>query len=194
MTSDAIPDWDYDGFLPASDSDNPTSRIRSPYTVSLFDLTAHFGDKEPRRRLLRGLLDFRAELHKAGLIQGFQWINGSFAENVEERDGRSPNDIDLVTFFYIPDGYTGETLLQQFCSLFDRINLKDRYAVDSHYVQLNHTTSEDIVNETIYWYSLWSHTRGGKWKGYLRIDLADGDDKQVRLQLDKLNGDGGGQA
>ena len=189
-----IPDWDSDSVLPANVVDGPTSAVRSPYTVSLFDLIARFGNTQPRRRLLRGLLDFRVELHKAGLIRGFQWINGSFAENVEERYDRPPNDIDLVTFFYIPDEYSAEMLVRNFCSLFDQINLKNDYAVDAYYVSLNQATAEEIINISIYWYSLWSHTRGGKWKGYLQIDLAGYDDEQARLQLDQLDKDKGGQA
>ena len=95
-SANAIPDWEYAGVLPANEPDDPTSEIRSPYTASLFDLVTRFGSTQPRRRLFRGLLNFRAELHGAGLIHGFQWVNGSFVENVEARDGRSPNDIDLV--------------------------------------------------------------------------------------------------
>ena len=195
MTSgmSVIPDWDYDGVLPANDADNPVSAVRSPYTVSLFDLIVRLGNTPIRRRFLRGLLEFRGELHKAGLIRGFQWIDGSFAENVEQRSGRPPNDIDLVTFFHIPDGYSGETLAHDFRSLFDPISLKQAYAVDGYYVQLNQTTSEEIIYQSIYWYSLWSHTRDGKWKGYLQIDLADNDDEQAILQLDQLDEDEGGQ-
>ncbi len=183
----AIPDWDYDGVLPANDVGDPTSAVRSPYVVSLLELVARFGNTEHRRGFLRGLLNFRAELHRAGLIRGFQWIDGSFAENVEERDARSPNDIDVVTFLYIPDGYVGETLLRNFPSLFDKIALRNDYSVDAYYSQLNQTTPEEIIKESTYWYSLWSHTRGGQWKGYLQIDLADNDDEQARLQLDQLD-------
>ena len=190
----AIPDWDHDGVLPANDVYDPASAARAPYPVSLCKLIARFGDTQPRRRLLHGLLDFRVELHRAELIRGFQWINGSFVERVEETRGRPPNDVDLVTFFFIPDGYSGATLQKDFSPLFDPINLKNDYAVDAYYVQLNHTSSEEIINESTYWYSLWSHTRGGKWKGYLQIDLAGADDGQARLQLDQLDRDKGGQS
>ncbi len=189
----AIPHWNYDGVLPPNDADNPTSAIRSPYAVSLFELVDRFGNTEHCRGLLRGLLSFRAELHKAGLNQGFQWINGSFLENDEARNGRPPNDIDVVTFFYIPDGYTGETLAYNISSLLDSSNLKNNYAVDAYYVPLNHTTPEETVNQSAYWYSLWSHTRNGEWKGYLQIDLAGDDDQQARLQLDQLGSYEGGQ-
>ena len=196
MTSgtNMIPDWDYDGVLPAIEVDEPTSRFRSPYTVSLSNLVERFGDTQPRRRLLRGLLDFRTELHGAGLTRGFQWINGSFVVNVEKRNGRPPDDIDIVTFLYVPDGYTAETLLQNFGTLFDEVRLEEDFSIDAYFGQLNHTTPEDIINESTYWYSIWSHTRGGQWKGYLQIDLAGNDDDQARLQLDQLDRDEGGQS
>ena len=193
-STNSIPDWEYAGVLPANEPDDPTSEIRSPYTASLFDLVTRFGSTEPRRRILRGLLAYRAELHNSGLIRGFQWIDGSFVENVEETSGRPPNDIDIVTFLYVPDGYTAETLLQKFDTLFDKTTLKNDYSVDAYYAQLNQVTPEEMINESTYWYSLWSHTRDGKWKGYLQIDLADGDDGQARFQLDQMDGDEGGQA
>ena len=187
-----IPDWDYAGVLPANDAEDPTSEVRSPFAVSLYDLVARFGNTEHRRRLLRGLLAYRAELHSAGLVRGFQWINGSFTENVEERDARPPNDIDVVTFLYIPDEYAGETFVRNFPFLFDKIGLKNDYSVDAYYSQLNQTTPEEIIKESTYWYSLWSHTRGGKWKGYLQIDLARDDDEQAKPELDRLHEDEGG--
>ena len=82
---------------------------------------------------------------------------------------------------------------QDFPGLFKRSDLKRDYSVDAYYVQLNQTTSEEIVSESTYWYSLWSHTRDGRWKGYLRIDLADEDDGQARSQLDLMDDNEGGQ-
>lgn len=45
-----------------------------------------------------GLLDLRAELTLAGKSDGFQWVDGSFTEDVEVQQGRTPNDVDVVTF------------------------------------------------------------------------------------------------
>ena len=194
MTSglNAIPDWNYDGVLPASEGDDPAAGIRSPYIVSLVALVERFGNTQRRRGLLRGLLDFRAELHKAGVVQGFQWVNGSFMENVEQNDNRPPNDIDLVTFFHVPQGYTNETLAQAFPYTFNQIILKENFSVDAYFVTLNQNTQEKIINSSRYWHNLWSHTRGGIWKGYLQIDLINSDDQQARLQLDQQdNGEGG---
>ncbi len=192
MTSNfsGVPDWDLDGLLPPNDVDDPTSELRSPYEISLLDLIANFGNTEHRRRLLRGLLDYRAELHQAGLTRGFQWVNGSFVENVGTH---VPADIDVVTFFHIPDGHTGDTLIESFAGLFDQSHLKISYSIDAYFVPLNQTTPEEIIDASIYWYSMWSHTRSGQWKGYLKINLAD-DDEEAGLRLDQIQGNEGGRA
>ncbi len=81
--------------------------------------------------------------------------------------------------------------------LFNWQELKNAYAIDAFYIQMNQATPEEIVNQSIYWYSLWSHTRDGKWKGYLQIDLASSEDEAAGLQLSQLRRytkDEGGQA
>lgn len=178
----SIPDWDSFGIIPASIYGEPNS----PYEVSLPDIVAQFGSTESRQSLLMGLLNFRAELHSAGLVQGFQWIDGSFMENVEERENRNPRDIDLVTFFYIPDHHTQESLVQEFSSIFDHDEVKDIYAVDSYFVPLNQVSPETIVNRSVYWHSLWSHNRDSRRKGYLQVDLASIQDSGARTELDRL--------
>ena len=46
---------------------------------------------------MAGFLSFRDALQATGLVKGFQWINGSFLENVEEVEERNPRDIDVVS-------------------------------------------------------------------------------------------------
>lgn len=195
MTTDtkSTPDWDEYGNLPAIDEQQPTSRERSPYTISLVDLIVSFGTTQHRRGLLIRFLAFRAALHEAGVVRGFQWVNGSFVQNIEETDGLAPKDIDVVTFFYIPDDGSTDKLSDDNRELFDRRIMKERFAVDTYYSQLNQTTSEEVINESAYWYSLWSHTRGGRWKGYLQIDLSNDRDEEARLYLDQLNNGEGDQ-
>ena len=84
MNAGRIPDWGYSGFLPPF-LDNPASPSdRSPYRASLGETLVRFGSANAARRgLMAGLLNFRAALHRAGAVKGFQWINGSFVENVE---------------------------------------------------------------------------------------------------------------
>ena len=178
-----IPEWDISGVLPASDEGDPIS----PYIASLSDLVARFGDTDERRRLLMGLLDFRAELHNAGLVRGFQWIDGSFVESIEDTEYRSPRDIDVVTFLYIPNRYTQESLVQAFPSLFDHDGVKEVYEIDSYFVPMNQTMPERLISRSIYWNSLFSHNRLDFRKGYLQVDLASGQDTQARTELEILD-------
>ena len=188
---DAFPGWDAAGVIPPNNLDDPTGIARSPYIVSLSELSARLGNTEPRRELLEGLLDFRGMLRTAGLNQGFQWVDGSFAENIEETAGRPPNDIDVVTFFQIPVGHTQESLLQDFPELFVTAQVKDRYGIDAYFVPLNQGPVANIVARTAYWHSLWSHTRDGLWEGYLQIDLNDGDDATARAVLARMAAESG---
>ena len=189
--ADTFPGWDATGIIPPSDPDDPVGTARSPYLVSLLALTARLGNTEARRSLLQGLLDFRAGLHVAGLTHGFQWIDGSFAENIEEMAERPPNDIDVVTFFHIPDGHTQGSLLQDFPNLFIPEKAKDRYGIDAYFVPLNQIPVESVIEYTAYWHSLWSHTREGLWKGYLQVDLSDADDAAARVDLEQATDEEG---
>ena len=67
-----IPEWDDRGLLPPYLGAAGALSSRSPYRVSLAHLMLRFGDTAARRELLAGLLDFRAELHQAGITRGFR--------------------------------------------------------------------------------------------------------------------------
>ena len=185
MTNVAIPDWNAQGILPPVDPDDPTSPDRSPYTVSLVDLVLRYGFSPQRIQILRGLLEFRAALHKTGLVNGFQWVDGSFLEKIETIENRAPNDVDLVTFFCLPKGVTQQALADSAIRLFDPIQTKTVYHVDAYFVELTSTTLEPLVNQSTYWYGLWSHRRNGQWKGYLQIDLSSGEDQVAGVNLAK---------
>ena len=193
--AESIPDWDDSGLLPPF-LDNPASaRDRSPYRASLGETIVRFGSAGARRReLLSGLLDFRAALHAAGLIRGFQWIDGSFVEDVESSRGRAPGDIDVVTFFYIPEGHTRESLAIDSPNIFATAATKAAFRVDSYFVGLNQTDPKRIVNRVAYWYSLWGHTRRRLWKGFVEVDLDPVEDNEVRAALDRMNCEDGGLA
>lgn len=188
---DAIPDLNAEGVLPPFDEPNPTSSYRSPYSVSLPDLILRFGNTPRRQEILRGYLKFRSALHDAGLVRGFQWIDGSFLENIEEIENRDPKDIDVVTYYYLPDGQTQESLARSSPRLFNSRTAKEDYHVDAYYVQLNKTTPETLVVLSTYWYSLLSHRRSGLWKGFLKIDLSTHDDQVALTNLDYLAHGGG---
>lgn len=191
MSAMAIPNWTASGVLPPVNPSSPASIDRSPYAVSLTDLVLRFNTSSDRASILTGLLDYREALHAIGLVQGFQWLDGSFLENVEATESRAPRDIDVVTFFQMPAGQTQASLLSQSRSLFMPQETKSRYHVDAYFVQLDGGAPEPLVSSATYWYSMWSHQRSGNWKGYLRIDLSPSDDQAARANLISPPGQGG---
>jgi hypothetical protein len=185
-----IPDWNSEGVLPPFNPAGPTSSDRSPYCVSLLDIALKFGDSIERRSIIDGLLGFRAHLHSIGLVNGFQWLYVSFLEHIETIENRAPRDIDVVTFFHLPGGETQETLFEASPRVFDPIQTKKDYLVDAYFVHLNSDALEALVSQAGYWYSLWSHRRNGRWKGYLQIDLSSADDPIAKANLELLTHQG----
>lgn len=119
MSTASIPAWNSQGGLPPVIPDALPSSKRSPYRASLVDLMSRFGRTPERKRILEGFLNYRNALHSIGLDSGFQWINGSFLEHIERIENRAPRDIDVVTFFHLPDGQSQETLSQANSHLFN---------------------------------------------------------------------------
>lgn len=98
-----IPEWNEQGVLPPiRPGAGPTSADRAPYRVSLQQLVTRFAISPERAAILQGFLNYRAALHAAGIIVGFQWIGGSFVEDIETVEGRAPNDMDVVTLCAAP--------------------------------------------------------------------------------------------
>lgn len=187
MTRVAIPAWNASGVIPPVSSTEPTSAERSPYTVSLSDLVLRYATSPKRIHILSGFLQYRSRLHEAGLREGFQWLNGSFHENVEVNEARDPNDIDVVTFYRLPVGFDQQQALTQFADVFPqtaqaRLTLKATYFVDAYIVSLG-LPGPLLVQHSAYWYSMWSHRRDATWKGYLQIDLDPQEDALAAIQL-----------
>ena len=183
-----IPPWGQDGLIPAVDPANPVSTNRSPYLVTLSELVERFGTTDERLLLLDGLVRYRSWWHQAGLTQGFQWIDGSFVEDKEAVMGSPPGDIDIVTFFELPEGLTQETLVSQNSELFRRDIVKSKFRIDTFFVPLDQTDLRLVVDRAVYWSSLFSHTRQEQWKGFVQIDLVQQDDASiVRAIASRLN-------
>ena len=193
MKTVRIPDWNAQGVLPPNDSVDPTSAERSPYAVSLTDFVLHFGTTRKRQTILQGLLDFRETLRAAGLNEGFQWVDGSFLENVEKIENRPPADMDVVTFFHLPEGQTQQSFASAHPGLFNHADTKTRFQVDAYFVPLDDNPPAHLVERSAYWYSLWSHRRNSQWKGYLQIDLSPTDDAIAKAELRKVTGEGAAQ-
>ena len=167
---------------------------RSPYRASLSETMVRFGSAGgDRRELLSGLLDFRAALHEAGLTKGFQWIDGSFVEDVESLRGRAPRDIDVVTFYYMPEEHTTEESFDNaFPDLSNPSAMKWDFGIDAHLVAINLNDLETIIRRVAYWHDMWSHALEGTRKGYVQVDLDPSDDESARAELDRMNRENGG--
>lgn len=157
----------------------------SPYPVSASELVQRFATSDRRCRILEGLFRYRAELRKLGFARGFQWLDGSFAEDVEAREGRPPNDLDLVTFTHPPPGLSKVEINQMLSTrpdLFDHDRCKAGFLCDTGALINLTMRAEWLVTQTRYWYGLYSHRRGDAlWKGMLELPMESDDDAAVAL-------------
>ena len=152
----AIPPFDTRGLLPPFIGSDPTTSTRSPYVCTMAELAATLGTTSHRRRLLSGLLSYRALIMTLGYSEGLQFINGSFVENVELREGRDPGDIDVFSFLVLPFHYhTGmplwlQTGLPEWTSEFaDRNKNKIRFGIDAYAIALGPQTDwVTLINAT----------------------------------------------
>lgn len=177
----AIPAWNSLGLLPPVDpAAAPTGKARSPYPVSLKDLVMRFATSPERWHVMDGFLRYRAQLHTSGLVAGFQWLDGSFMEDVETLEQRAPNDIDVVTFVEVPAAFNpGPVALQ----LIDHDTAKASYKVDAYFVELNLLPPSQLTSWSAYWYSVWAHRRDQVWKGFLQVELASNEDADAMAWL-----------
>ncbi len=153
----------------------------TPYKATISDLCNRFSTSQARINILHGLIALRQRLLNLG-VTGFQWIDGSFLENVELTQSRSPNDIDIVTFATWPNDLRIE---ETDCELLDHSMVKGKYLVDHYLVPLN-AEATILVDNARYWFSVFSHTRDSIWKGMLNIPLANNSDDDCACEILKL--------
>ena len=111
-------------------------------------------------------------------------------EDVENFRNRPPSDIDIVTFFYIPDGHTERSLYKAFPSIFNLDITKFMFCMDAHRVPLDQDDLEMLIRRSAYWYGVCSHRSGDLlWKGFVQIDLDDSEDERARAALNRLSGE-----
>lgn len=180
MPTVAIPAWSPQGVLPPINPLSDTSADRSPYEVTLLDVVMRFATSQARCKILQGYLAYRAELHNMGLQQGFQWIDGSFAEHVEMLEQRVPKDVDVVSFVHLPAQFSPNPAQWQ---VLDHDHAKVTYLVDAYFVEINQLSPDNLIKQSTYWYSMWSHRRNQTWKGYLQVDLSPAEDAAAHAWL-----------
>lgn len=184
-----LPQWNGVGVLPPVRPEMPgNSPERSPYRVPLAGFVDRFATSPERMAILEGLLRFRGKLHELGIVSGFQWLDGSFLEQIEILENRHPRDMDVVTFFDIPPGENQRSLLQKAGQLFDQKHLKATYGVDGYFNVLGQLVDARQVQSIAYWYSMWSHRRDGLWKGFVQVDLDPSQDADARAVLNISGG------
>lgn len=170
-------------FQPELDPTIPSGR--SPYRVSPEELVEAFGKSPERRALLRHLFQYRRNLRELGLRKAFQWIDGSFLEDVETHQGRSPRDIDLVTFFVRPEQAMEDADWNDFWVQHVGILMPDDVPLDSYMVDMT-IAPATIVSRTAYWFGLFSHQREtALWKGIVHLEL-EADDTAAMALIDML--------
>lgn len=176
-----IPEWNAHFALPPiRPGQAGISTDRSPYASSMIEVVDRFNTSNERAVILRGLIAYRQALSKAGVETGFQWLDGSFLENVEVAESRPPNDIDVVTFFMMPAGASPSSMVD----LFDPVKTKASYHVDAYGLTLGKPLDGKTIKLVSYWYSMWSHRRSGHWKGFVQVALSTSDDQEASDLID----------
>jgi hypothetical protein len=155
------------------------------------EFVAGLGTSPSRCNLIHGLLSYRSVMTNLGYTEGLQFIDGSFVENVEAREGRDPGDIDVFSFLVRPNHYRTNPALwnasgfvEWATEIADRNRNKSRFGLDTYAIAVDQQGPLGLINETIYWYSLFAHKRiTHDWKGFVRIPLNPADDAAARTAL-----------
>ena len=180
-TTGPIPSFTPQGVLPPYVGSPTNGAGFAPYHVSLLEFAQHFATSKPRVAILQGFMQHRGRLIAAG-VRGFQWIDGSFVEDIEKTESRSPRDVDVVTFHgrppHLSDPLAWNTFVNANMELFDPAQSKTTFHVDAQYVDFGFGPVA-TVRATSFWYGLFSHKRVvGLWKGLIEVPmdgLQDGD-------------------
>jgi hypothetical protein len=168
--------------LPPHIGDPTNPNDLSPYPCSMVEVCTRFPTSLRRKEILTGLLDFRERILNLG-IEGFQWLSGSFVEDIEAQERREPRDVDVVTFVTNPaDPAALRSVVVPAPELFVRSEIKAKYLIDHFYLPLG-SRPDRVVDQTRYWCGLFSHRRDRIWKGMLFVNLDKADDTDARRAL-----------
>jgi hypothetical protein len=193
-----IPAFTQSGVLPPYMGSTPVDgALMSPFETTLVRIADRMCASPQRRAIFRGLLSLRELLGTIGVRDGVQWLSGSFMEDIETLESRSPNDVDVVTFYRRPGQFINDDvgwfqLLQPYLAQLDHDAIKTRYLCDAYFIDVN-TDGFSVVDRARYWFGLFSHRRGGLWKGMLQVPLCvtqDDTDALARIVTAQLTGGG----
>lgn len=176
-----IPPFDHNHVLPPHIGIPTLPGHVSPYKCSISDFCKHFSTTSQRIELLKNYMEFRLRMVPFRIMLGFQWIDGSFSENIEVSEKRCPNDIDVVTFIGGKTIKEQEDIIYAFPEFGKPYESKKTYKLD-HYI-VDYTYNPDLTVEmTRYWIQLFCHNRSKVWKGIIQLPLpTDGNEERSML-------------
>lgn len=177
-----IPVFNDGGVLPPfveGDATGERALPRSPYRSTMLSLVERFATSRERSVILRGLIGLRSALRDAGIVEGLQWIDGSFVEDCEAVKGRPPGDVDVVNLVRRPHGCEEDeawgAFLTRNIALIDAAQTKAMYHCDAYFIDLD-ADRTFVVEQTAYWFGLFSHQRDSfRWKGMVQLELIEDD-------------------
>lgn len=163
----SIPDFTLEGVLPPFRGDNPggPGSLMSPFQATPSEVVERFGRSDGRTEILARWLEHRKALARAGISEGFQWLDGSFVEDKE------PNDLDVVLFLRRPSEVGAREFLEKNIDILERGRVKRDFRLDLLLVDLG-GTARGLVDATRYYLQLFSHQRDTFiWKGIVHVPL-----------------------
>lgn len=172
-----IPPFNDSGYLPPFTGENSTiSTQASPYKATMLELVTQFATSPERQVILRGLLDYRAALRAIGIVDGYQWLDGSFCSDIERLETRAPRDIDVVTYACRPAHAKSSDELRRLANanlpLFITQLTKATYHVDAYFIDME-MKPHQLVERASYWHGVFGHQRvTSLWKGMVRVELS----------------------
>ena len=183
-----IPPFDHNDVLPPYLGDNPAiGGALSPYRTDIVEFCKRFATSRERIEILKGFVQFRLDCIRFGVRYGFQWIDGSFIEDIEKSGKRSPNDIDVVSFIFNLTRSQKQIIANQFKAFVNPPLCKQSYRVD-HYLVEADSNPVTTIGMVKYWNQLFGHNRKGVWKGMVEIPLC-ADEQADTEALNYLNND-----
>lgn len=177
------------GVLPPYVGEPRQANGMSPYRITLLQFVQRFATSPQRIEIMKGFMAHRARLLASG-ITGFQWLDGSFVEDIETTEGRSPSDLDVVTFHGRSPALAAQPDWESFFHANKDVFLweqsKPKFRVDAYFVDF-FGGPEYVVKFTSFWCGLFYHRRGaGLWKGMIQVPLDGMEDATVNQFLTSL--------
>jgi hypothetical protein len=166
-----IPNFDHNGVIPPHlGSPQEGGHQMSPYPTTSLEFCEKFATSPERIDILKRFLEFRSEMRKSG-ISGFQWLDGSFVEDIENSSrNRPPQDLDILTFYYPITVAQNTNILANFIEFVDRKACKTKFKLD--HLMINIGVNPVIIIEfTRYFLQLFTHNRDQVWKGMLKMEV-----------------------